>query len=206
MADNSPRVAGVILAAGLSSRLGRPKQLLDFGGEPLVRRVARVALMSRLNPVIVVVGNAADQIAPRLDDLNVAIALNPDFASGQASSLKAGIRAIPQVADAVLFLLGDQPTIEPEVIDAVIDEYGTSGADIVQARYGGDTAGHPVLFSRRLIPELMNLEGDEGGRSIIRSLGGAVQYVDFDQMPPPDIDTESDYQRVLELLGPSQVK
>lgn len=162
--------------------------------------------MSRLNPVIVVVGNAADQIAPRLDDLNVAIALNPDFASGQASSLKAGIRAIPQVADAVLFLLGDQPTIEPEVIDAVINEYGTSGADIVQARYGGDTAGHPVLFSRRLIPELMNLEGDEGGRSIIRSLGGAVQYVDFDQMPPPDIDTESDYQRVLELLGPSQVK
>jgi len=172
-----------------------------MGGEPLVRRVARAALLSRLNLVIVVVGNAADQIAPWLDDLNLAIALNPDFASGQASSLKAGIRAIPQVAEAVLFMLGDQPTIEPDLIDAVIDEYGTSGADIVQARYGGDTPGHPVLFGRRFTPELMNLEGDEGGRSIIRSHGSTVQYVDFDQIPPPDIDTEDDYHRVLVHLN-----
>jgi molybdenum cofactor cytidylyltransferase len=197
--EGRPRVAGVILAAGLSSRLGRPKQLLDIAGEPLVRRIARIALQSQLDSVTVVVGNAAEKIVPRLGDLNVAIVLNQDFEVGQASSITAGIESLPHDADAVLFLLGDQPTVAPEVIDAVIDAFLRSKADVVQARYGDSIPGHPVLFSRALVPELMQLTGDEGGRSIL--LRHDVRYVDYVHEAPPDIDTEEDYQQVLNILN-----
>jgi molybdenum cofactor cytidylyltransferase len=191
-------VAGVILAAGESRRLGRPKQLLDVGGEPLARRVARIALLSQLDPVTVVVGQAADQVGKWLEDLDVAVAFNPDFETGQASSIRAGLRALPSDAAAVLFLLGDQPTVTSAITDAVIAEFRASRADIVQARYAGLISGHPVLFTRSLVPELLEITGDEGGRAIIRRRD--VRYVDFDEEPPPDIDTEADYQRVLTML------
>jgi molybdenum cofactor cytidylyltransferase len=191
-------VAGIILAAGESRRLGRPKQLLDVGGEPLVRRIARNALLSKLDWVTVVVGNAADQVGQWLDDLDVAIALNPDFASGQSSSMRAGLRALPSDAAAVMFLLGDQPTVTSGMIDAVIAEFRSSRADVVQARYAGAIPGHPVLFAGSLVPELMEITGDEGGRGVMRH--HEVRYVEFDANSPPDIDTEADYQRVLDEL------
>ena len=200
--DAPARVAGVILAAGTSSRLGRPKQLLDICGEPLVRGVARIALASRLDTVTVVIGNAADQVAPLLDDLDVTVAFNGSYGSGQASSLKAGVRAVPANADAVLLLLVDQPTVEPATINAVIEGFEGSQAAIVQARYEGAVPGHPVLFRRELIPELQAVEGDEGGRGIIRRHRHAVRYVEFDREVPPDIDTDADYRRVLSILSP----
>ena len=202
--DRPARVAGVILAAGTSSRLGRPKQLLDFGGEPLVRRVARIALATNLDSVTIVLGAAARDIEPLLGDLSVVIVTNPDFARGQASSMQAGIRAVPADTDAILFLLGDQPTIEIATVNSVIDEFGHSGAAIVQAQYAGDVSGHPVLFSESLVPELMSIDGDEGGRGIIRRHHKAVRHVNFDQAPPPDIDTEEDYQHVLSRMNPGK--
>jgi molybdenum cofactor cytidylyltransferase len=84
------------------------------------------------------------------------------------------------------------------ITDAVIAEFRASRADIVQARYAGLISGHPVLFTRSLVPELLEITGDEGGRAIIRRRD--VRYVDFDEEPPPDIDTEADYQRVLTML------
>lgn len=198
--ERRPRVAGVILAAGLSSRLGRPKQLLDIAGEPLVRRIARVALKSQLDSVTVVIGNAAEKVVPRLGDLNVAIVLNQAFEAGQASSITAGIESLPHDANAVLFLLGDQPTLQAAVIDAVINEFQISRAAIVQARYAGGVPTHPVLFDRQLFPELMTITGDEGGRRIIHRHQDLAHYVDFDCEPPLDIDTEADYERLLSRL------
>ena len=145
-----------------------------------------------------VVGQAADQVGKWLEDLDVAVAFNPDFETGQASSIRAGLRALPSDAAAVLFLLGDQPTVTSAITDAVIAEFRASRADIVQARYAGLISGHPVLFTRSLVPELLEITGDEGGRAIIRRRD--VRYVDFDEEPPPDIDTEADYQRVLTML------
>jgi molybdenum cofactor cytidylyltransferase len=200
--EKPARVACVILAAGLSSRLGRPKQLLDICGEPLVRRMARIALASHLDTVTVVIGNAAEMIRPLLDDVDVVIAVNSDFASGQASSIKVGVRAIPEDSDAVLFLLVDQPTMEPAMINAIGDTFRGSRVGIVQARYAGNVPGHPVLFSRRMVPDLLTITGDDGARSIVHAHRNEVTYVDFNQPPPPDIDTEDDYQRVLKILYP----
>ena len=202
--DNA-RVVGVILAAGTSSRLGQPKQLLTIDGEPIVKRVARAALAAQLAHVIVVVGHAADQIGPWLDDLDIGIALNPDFEAGQASSLRRGIRAIPADADAVLFLLGDQPTLETAAIDSVINAYRQGGCPIVQARYR-DRPGHPVLFDRGLFPELMAVAGDLGARDVIRDHAAGVRFVDIDTDAPPDIDTDADYRQLLELLEEDQAK
>ena len=200
--DGPARVAGVVLAAGLSTRLGRPKQLLDVCGEPLVRRITRIALASSLDTVTVVTGNAAGTIMPLLDDLGVVIAFNSDFASGQASSIKAGLRAIPADADAALILLVDQPTITPEILNRVIEFFRHKRSAVVQARYTGGVTGHPVLFSRKLFPELMTVTGDEGGRTVVRDHRGSVRYVDFDCEPPHDIDTDADYELMLATLQP----
>lgn len=198
--DRPVRVAGVILAAGASSRLGRPKQLLDFGGQPLIRRVVRIALESRLDSVTVVLGAATDQIEPFLFDMDVAVVINPDFESGQASSMRAGLSSLSEDVEAVIFLLGDQPTMTAENVDAVITSFQGSGAEIVQARYAGGVSGHPVLFSRTLVPDLTSITGDEGARGVIRTHRDNVRYVDFDHEPPPDIDTSEDYTRVLKYL------
>jgi molybdenum cofactor cytidylyltransferase len=200
MGPSQDRVTGIILAAGESRRLGRPKQLLDIGGEPCVRRVARIALQTDIDDVIVVIGAAADQIGPYLDDLDVGVSLNPRFRDGQATSVTAGLRVVPDSTAGVLFLLGDQPTIEPGTVDAVIREWDLSETPIVQGRYRG-AVGHPVLVARSLFDELRALTGDQGARTVIRKHLADVRYVDVDAEPPPDIDTEDDYQRVLALLS-----
>ena len=179
--------------------------MLDIGGEPVIRRVARLALAAQLEHVIVVVGHAADQIGPCLDDLDIGIALNSEFAAGQSSSLRRGLRAIPAYADAVLLLLGDQPTVDQTVIDAVVETYRRGPFPIVQARYR-DRPGHPVLFDRSLFPELLAVNGDQGARDVIRRHSSDVQFVDVAADAPPDIDTEADFRLVLELLGTNQAK
>ena len=117
--------------------------------------------------------------------------------------MRAGLRALPDDIDAVLFLLGDQPTITPGVIEAVIGAYRGSGAGIVQARYHGAT-GHPVLFDRSLFDALDAVTGDKGARQVIARHPDLVQFVDMDQDAPLDIDTEADYERVLNMLTESQ--
>jgi molybdenum cofactor cytidylyltransferase len=190
------RVAGIILAAGQSTRLGRPKQLLDICGRSVIRRVAEAALPSGLDPVIVVVGNAGMEIERELAGLDVQTVLNPDFAAGQSTSMRVGLHALSDDIDAVLFLLGDQPTITPSIISAVIGAYRRSGAGIVQARYRG-AAGHPVVFDRSLFDALDAVTGDRGARQVIARHPELVQFADMDRDAPLDIDTEADYERVL---------
>ena len=110
--------------------------------------------------------------------------------------MRAGLRALPDDIDAALILLGDQPAMTPTIIGAVFDAYMESGAAIVQARYQG-VIGHPVLFDRSLFDELDSVEGDRGARRVIARHPDLVQFADMDQDAPLDIDTESDYERVL---------
>ena len=189
------KVAGIILAAGQSTRLGRPKQLLDICGKTAIRRVTEAALAAPLDSVIVVLGNAAAEIERELTGLDVLTVLNPDFAEGQSTSMRAGLRAIPDDTDAALFLLGDQPAMTPEIISAVVDSYRESGPSIVQARYRGVT-GHPVLFDRSLFAELDHVTGDRGARQVLAGHPEPIQFADLDQDAPLDIDTEADYERV----------
>jgi molybdenum cofactor cytidylyltransferase len=193
----SSKVAAIILAAGQSTRLGRPKQLLDICGKTVIRRVAEAALAAPLESVIVVLGTSAVEIERELSDLDVLTVLNPDFAEGQSTSTRAGLRAASDDTGAALFLLGDQPAMSPEIICVVVDVYMESGASIVQARYRGVT-GHPVLFDRSLFGELESVTGDRGAREVIARHSELVQFADMDQDAPLDIDTEADYERVLE--------
>ena len=152
--------------------------------------------MSPLDVIIVVIGNAATEVQRELAGLDVATVINLEFSSGQSTSLRAGLRALPNDIDAALFLLGDQPTVTPSIIGTVIGTYRESEASIVQARYRGVT-GHPVLFNRSLFTELDSVTGDQGARRVIARHPELARFADLDQNAPLDIDTEADYERFL---------
>lgn len=186
-------VSGVILAAGASSRLGRPKQLLRLDGEPVIHVVARNALASKLAEVILVTGGAADEVEAAVADLPVGIVRNADYQLGQSTSLIAGLRAVASSSAGALFLLGDQPEVDSGVIDELVDRFVDRRAGIVQPVYG-DTPSNPVLFARPLFHELLALAGDEGARGVLVKHRAEIERVTVSQDEPPgDLDTEEDY-------------
>lgn len=190
-------VAGVILAAGESRRLGRPKQLLDYRGSPLIAHVVRSALDSGLGSVTVVLGANEAKIREAVDLSETSVVSNPDFADGQSTSVAAALSSIGPGVDGVLFLLGDQPGVTSDVIDAVVEAFDGGPQRIVMPSWQGVPA-NPVLFGRGHFAELSGLDGDEGARSIVRRLRESVVLVPVDRPVPPDIDTEDDYRLLLE--------
>ncbi len=194
-------IAGVVLAAGHSSRLGRSKQLLPLQGEPLLRHTVRRVLASSLDDVLVVIGHEAEAIRETVADLPVGIVVNPDSALGQSTSVRAGLRALHPETEAVIFLLGDQPAVAPEVIDALIVAWQEMKASVVAPSYS-DGVGHPVLFDRRVFPELATLRGDMGARRVVRAheRAGSLHRVPVAGPIPPDIDTASDYAALIASL------
>ena len=185
------RIVGIVLAAGMSRRLGRPKQLLMLDGIPLIAHVIDRALASTLDEVVLVTGAHGAEVRAAVGDRNVRFVHNPDFLEGQGTSLAAGITALDADVDAAVVMLGDQPGISPEVIDRTIKARRESGAPVVMARYGNQR-GHPVLLGRELFPELRNLAADTGGREIVRDHQDSLVLVDGGtDAPPPDVDTEA---------------
>lgn len=187
-------VSGVILAAGQSKRLGRPKQLLPLAGEPLLTHVLRHAAASSLDETVLVLGHHASEIAGQVGAWGQRLVINPDYQQGQSTSLRAGLEAIEPTASAVLFLLGDQPQVTGAMITALVDTFRAVGQPIVCAAYGGEPS-NPVLFARSLFPELANVSGDQGGREVVRRHLDEVLLVEVGAGPPPrDVDTEEDYR------------
>jgi molybdenum cofactor cytidylyltransferase len=194
-------VAVVVLAAGRSSRLGRPKQLLDLGGEPLLRHTLRNALAAGADDVVLVLGNAAGEIAAAVGELGQRTVVNVRFAEGQSTSLHSGIAALGDGVEAAVLMLGDQPTVGPEIVAALIARWRESGAAVVQPVYGGVPA-NPVLIARALFPELLAVGGDEGARSVIRAHREEIALVPVSDGPPPqDVDTEEDYAALVAAWG-----
>jgi molybdenum cofactor cytidylyltransferase len=191
-------ISGVILAAGKSTRLGRPKQLLELDGEPVFLHTVRSATNSHLDQVVLVLGDHAAEIADTVGDQGQSLVINPEFELGQSTSLKLGLGTIDPEAEAVLFLLGDQPQVSAEIINAVIFQFRKSGGRIVMPSYRG-TRSNPVLFSRELFPELAKVTGDQGARSVVRAHYSEVHAVEIDADPPLDIDTEEDYEKLRKL-------
>jgi molybdenum cofactor cytidylyltransferase len=190
------RIAGVVLAAGMSRRLGRPKQLLRIGERTLIEHVVERAMSSSLDEIVVVTGAHGEAVKAALDGRHVRIIINERFREGQGTSLAAGIRSLGDEVDAAVVLLGDQPGIASVVIDRVAEARRERGASIVMAEYGLKR-GHPVLFGREHFPALMALDGDRGGREIIVRHPSEVSVVPADRKSiPPDIDTEEDWRRV----------
>ena len=175
---SADRAAALILAAGASTRMGRPKQLLDWGGRPLVRAAAETALAARLDPLLVVVGGARAGVEAALAGLPLMIVANPDYASGQSTSLRAGIGALGPDAGAVVVLLGDQPFVSAAIVERLVAEWRASAAPIVAPTYAGQR-GNPVLFARALFPELLAIQGDQGARAVLAADRARIHLVDF---------------------------
>ena len=194
--DSRGRVYAVVLAAGESSRLGVSKQLLELEGKPLVVHVVDRAISAEIDGVIVVTGSHASEIELELRERPVYQQFNPRFAEGQGASLAAAVRALPRDAGAIVVLLGDMPGIATAAISRVAGAWRTGHPPAVIARYGS-WRGHPVLFDRDLFPELADLDGDEGGRTLLQELGNRVVEVPVDgDSAPQDVDTEDDWERL----------
>ena len=190
------RVAGIILAAGAATRMGLPKQLLDWGGQALVRVAAEVALAAQLRPVLVVAGSALREVTAALAGAPVQIVPNPAFAAGQSTSLRAGVAALPLDVDAAVVLLGDQPFVTLAIVERLVAEWRATGSPIVAPVYAGQR-GNPVLFARQVFPELLAIQGDQGARQVLAADPSRVRPVAFDDARPlADIDTPEDYEQL----------
>ena len=191
------RVAGVILAAGESTRFGRPKQLLDWKGQPFVHAVARTALEVGLDPVIVVVGANADRVREAVQDLNVRILQNDDWRNGQSSSIRNGVQALKDEshAGAAIFLLVDQPQVTQSILQALVEKHA-EGLYPVVAPLVVDQRANPVLFDRTTFADLLELTGDIGGRAIFHK--HRVEYLPWhDDRLLLDVDTPEQYERLI---------
>lgn len=189
-------VSGVVLAGGESKRFGAPKQLLDYHGTPFIRRVAQTAIDAGLDPVTVVIGAVDEPIRRALAGLPVKIVKNPEWAAGQSTSLRAGVRSLPARTGGAIFLLSDQPQVTPELLRALTDRHQTTMSPVV-APFVGEQRANPILFDRAAMQDLFTVSGDQGGRAILMNY--RVERVDWpDDTLLLDVDTHEDYKRLIE--------
>lgn len=186
-------VAAVILAAGAATRFGSPKQLQDWQGQPLLRHSIWQALAAPVSQIVVVLGAHYPRTAPLVHGLPVQIAYNRHWSAGMSSSVQLGLRALRPSCEGALFMLADQPGVSPQVMQQIIDAFRHSGAPIVAPR-AGQRQGNPVLFSRALFPELLQISGDQGGRALLRRYPYQVHWMDVDPRVLFDIDRPADLE------------
>jgi len=184
------QVQAVVLAAGRSTRMGGPNKLMaHFDGKPLIRQTVEGALASTAAGVVVVTGHQPARIRAALAGLDVAFAHNPDFASGLASSLKAGIAAVGDDADGALIVLGDMPAVSPEVMNRLLSAFReVKGQAIVRATHDG-RRGNPVLLPHALFGAVAQLEGDTGARHLVEA--GTMRVVDIEVGEAAAIDVDT---------------
>jgi molybdenum cofactor cytidylyltransferase len=193
------RTAIIILAAGGSRRLGQPKQLLTVLGEPLLRRVVRMATEVHPDHLIVVLGSSAYDCVPVIKDCEADIVVNPFWESGLAGSIRLGVeRAEEERADSVLLLLADQPWLDSNVIRRFLDRINGQTDVIISARYDG-ILGAPMMFGSDWFPQLKNLEGDQGARNLVPKEGGRVEVIDWSD-GAIDLDTPEDLDGLMRGL------
>jgi len=185
-----PKIAGIVLAAGTSSRMGQNKLAMAVAGKPMIRHVVENALASGLERVLVVTGHEADRVESLLAGLPVAFVRNPDYVAGLSTSLRAGITAVPGGSAGAMVLLGDMPGIDARLIDRTIAAFDpAAGRGICVASWQG-APGHPALWARRYFGEMTQLSGDAGAKALLRRHAGDVHAVEASSDAPLyDIDT-----------------
>jgi len=194
---NSSTIGLMILAAGASTRMGTPKQLLAYRGCSFIRNMAEVAIASVCQPIAVVLRANAEQIKPEISQLPVHIVENQQWADGMSSSIWVGLEAllaVNQDLEAVAIALCDQPFVSSQTLDRIVEAYRFTGNPIIASEYAG-TLGVPVLFSRSLFSELMALKSNEGAKKLIKKHIHEVFSVPFPE-GSIDIDTPNDYEQL----------
>ena len=195
LVSSRERIAAVVLAAGMSTRMGKNKLLLELDGEPLVRRAARSALDAGLDPVVVVVGFEAHQVRRALEGLHVDIVTNHDFRGPSSKSFHSGLSALPPDVTAAVVILPDMVHVSAETLGRVHAAAGTSSAPLIASRYG-DVTAPPILFRRPLFDELLAWEGEGCGKPVVKAYASEAMYVDWPVEALDDVDTPEDFARV----------
>ena len=188
-------IAGVVLAAGSSTRFGRNKLLLTLDGESLVRRACRAAIEAGLSPVVVVLGHDADRVREELSGLSSSAVVNPAHARGLNTSLAVGIAAVPAEAAAAVVLLADMPRVTAEMVARLARTFRETGAPLVASHYGGVHAP-PTLYARTLFPDLGGPEGDGGGKRVVLQHAQDAVRVEWPAAALADVDREEDWERL----------
>ncbi len=192
-------IAAVVLAAGRSTRMGTPKLLLTLSGRSVLRHVVDHVRASRCGEIVVVVGETADRMAEEVRIPGVRVVVNDRYREGMGTSLAAGVSAVSPECDAAVVLLGDQPCVTSEVIDALIDAYRRTRKPIVASRYG-DVIGAPTLIGAALFNEARRLGGDVGGRFLIQQHPDLVEEVPVSPSAAVDVDTPEEFARLQAAL------
>src|SRR5574342_684997 len=194
-AEHGPRTAGIVLAAGTSSRMGRNKWLLQFGGESLLRGSVRRAIAAGLDPVIVVLGHEAERTRQELDGLSCTAVVNPDYAHGGVHlSLRTGIAALPESADATVVMLADMPFVTTDMLATLVRRHRDSAAPLVVSQYG-EIQAPPTLYPRPLFAELASAEGPGCGKAVVRRHRDEASVLSWPAERLDDVDVPDDYDR-----------
>jgi molybdenum cofactor cytidylyltransferase len=187
-------ITGVVLAAGGSTRLGRPKQLLPYGERTLLGHVMDVARACPFDQIVVAIGGAADDVRATVDLTGTEVVVNDAYGSGCSSSIAAALTALDPRCDLLVLLLGDQPGVTPGAVTALIA--GRADTPLAVCRYD-DGRGHPIAFARRTFAELADLHGDKGVWRLLDRAGDDVAEVPIAGPIPRDVDTREDYEAVI---------
>ena len=199
-AERSGAVAGVVLAAGSSTRMGRNKLFFELDGETLLRRVVRRAIDAGLDPVLVVVGHEAARARAELAELACTPVDNPDHTLGVNRSLRTGISHVPPSARAVVVMLADMPFVTDSMVSTLVARYRESTAPLVISAYG-DVNAPPMLYDRALFPELRQLSGQGCGRQVVRRHRHEAVAVSWPEAALQDVDVPEDYERIKAELA-----
>jgi molybdenum cofactor cytidylyltransferase len=192
------RVCGLVLGAGGSRRLGRPKQLLPFGDGTLLGHVVGVARACDFDQLVVAIGGASDEVRARVDLSGADVVVNDAFGKGCSSSIAAALRVLDERCDVLVLMLGDQPGVTAETVAALLA--GRGDAPLAVCRYD-DGRGHPIAFDRSVFASLADLHGEKGVWRLLDQAGDDVVEVPIPGPIPLDVDTAADYEAVL--AGPA---
>lgn len=196
-------VTGLVLGAGGSRRLGRPKQLLPYGDRTLLGHVLDTARACPFDQLVVALGGAAGDVREQVDLRGADVVLNEAFGTGCSSSIAAALAAVDERAGLLVLMLGDMPGVTVETVRTLLDERG--GAPLAVCRYD-DGRGHPFAFDRRMFEELAHLHGDKGVWRLLDARADEVAEVPIAGPVPLDVDTPEDYEAVLAAAGLAEAR
>ena len=193
--ERAGRIAGVVLAAGTSSRMGKNKLLLEFGGTTVLRRAVATALEAELDPVLVVLGHESDRARAELADMPCAAVINEEYARGMNTSVKAGIAAVPPDAAGAVLMLADMPLVDTAMLRALVDAYRGCDAPLIVSTYA-EVIAPPILYGRELFGELLALDAEACGKRVVKQHRDDAIELRWPISALTDLDVPEDVARV----------